>query len=185
MGSFANTLFSVLLGWVQSAAAWVWQLFATDGEGGMLGWLMDNWLPLAVLVCVLGLLIDLVVYLIRWQPYRVWRSRMHREDAVEEAILPLDDEEESLQWLYANGETVEEPHQPLQDAAAPQEEPRLQTPVKGPQRVIPARRRRAADGSVEYVLPSGGNEQQGYHQPYYPPQWRERVPQETDGGTKE
>lgn len=180
MGSFANTLFSVLLGWVQSAVSWVWQLIASDGEGGVLGWLMDNWLPLAVLVCVGGLLIDLVVYLIRWQPYRVWRSFLSRRDEEEPQQPETADGEELLQWLYANGETVDEPAPPMQEEAFQEE---TQPPARVPQRVIPARRRRTADGSVEYVLPSGGDAQQGYHQPYYPPQWRARETQETDGGT--
>ena len=47
----------------------------------------------------------------------------------------------------------------------------LKAPVRPARRVIPARRRRAADGSEEYLLPDLGGEQQAYHQPYYPPQW--------------
>ena len=181
MGSFANTLFSALLGWVKGAVSWLWQLIVGSGEGGLLGWLTENWLPLTVLICVLGVVIDLVVYLLRWQPYRVWRSFMNRDKEAEE--LPLEGEgEEALQWLYANGETVEEPLQPsLPEMPSPTDMPQA-APAQSVQRVIPARRRRRVDGEMEYVLPATGDAQQGYHQPYYPPQWRTRD-ENQDGGT--
>ena len=73
MGNFANTLFSVLLGWVQSAVSWLWQLVGADGASGLMGWVLDNWLLLTIALCLVGVAVDVVIYLIRWQPYRVWR----------------------------------------------------------------------------------------------------------------
>ena len=156
MGNFANTMFSVLLGWVQRTAAWLWELIGSDGADGLLGWVLDNWLGLAILLCLAGVAIDLVVYIVRWQPYRVWRSFLHRHDEEPEAE-PLPVAEERLQWVYANGETALEPEVPeevLADELPPQPAPR----------VIPARRRRTEANADAYA-------QQGYHQPYYPPQW--------------
>lgn len=184
MGSFANTLFSALLGWVKETVSWLWQLIVGSGEGGLLGWLMANWLPLTVLICALGVLIDLVVYLFRWQPYRVWRSFFSCHQEEEE--LPEEEypQEEALQWVYANGARVEEPPQPLLPEEMLQAEETPVSPYARPvQRVIPARRRRSTDGEMEYVLPSTGDGQQGYHQPYYPPQWRTQDDQQ-DGGTQ-
>ena len=121
MGNFANTLFSVLLGWVQRAVAWLWQLIGADGADGLMGWVLDNWLALAVGLCLIGLVIDMVVYLIRWQPYRVWRSFFGRRDDGEAAEAPPEAEEpEAMQWLYANGETATpEPPVPMHSRSAP------------------------------------------------------------------
>ena len=170
MGNFANTLFSVLLGWVQRVTAWLWQLITAEGQGGLMDWLLDNWLALAVGLCVLGVVVDALVYLIRWQPYRVWWGRR------EETPPPVAaDETEALQWVYANGEIATEipaPQATPEPAGTPQEAGRHG-------RVIPARRHaQAADGYV-------GDDQHGYHQPYYPPRWNGGKHQWSDGGTQE
>lgn len=183
MGSFANTLFSILLGWVQNAVSWLWQLAGSDGAGGMMAWVLDHWLLLVILLCAAGVVIDLVVYLIRWQPYRVWRSFWQRVSGKDEEELEAEDAlpqvVESRRWLYADGSTeVETPQEQSQPevhpgTAVPSELPEMQlkAPVRPVRRVIPARRRRAADGSEEYLLHDLGGEKQAYHQPYYPPQW--------------
>lgn len=175
MGNFANTLFSALLGWIQSALAWVWGLFGSGGAHGMAGWLLDNWLLLTIVLCAAGVAIDLIVYLIRWQPYRVWRSfwQRRRGDEAEQEAVP-----EPLQWLYADGKLVTE-----QQAYEPAADMQLEVPVRPAQRVIPARRRYAADSPEGYVLPSGEAVQGGYNQPYYPPQWHTGEHHTTNGGT--
>ncbi len=191
MGNFANTLFSALLGWVQSAASWLWQIIGADGADGLMGWVLDNWLPLALLLCGIGLAVDLVVYLIRWQPYRVWRIFRKKEEPEPEEELPAP-EAAPMQWVYANGETAPEPVPPPAAPVVPMQLPeipatpvRQETPARGVQRVIPARRRRTADGSVEYILPPTADAQQGYHSPYYPPQWQHSEHQSTDGGMQQ
>ena len=175
MGNFANTLFSVLLGWVQKAASWLWDVVGQDSADGLMGWVLDHWLALAIGLCVIGVAVDLLVYLVRWQPYRVWRSFFGRKDEEpEEAAEAFVPQEEPIQWLYANGEmmteaVVEEP--PAEEAYyQPEPEPNP-TP-----RVIPARRRRSQ------ALPQEA--QQAYHQPYYPPQWYGSTNHPTDGGTQ-
>lgn len=173
MGNFANTLFSVLLGWVQSAAAWLWSLIASDGGGGLMGWVLDNWLALAIGLCLLGLVVDGVVYLIRWQPYRVWRSNLRRSGAEASPEATPAPAEEPLQWVYANGEVAVQPPETYapQAETAPEE--------AGPRRrVIPARRHAEPDSYT-------GDDQRGYHQPFYPPQWRGGKHQRSDGGTQE
>ncbi|MBQ2952479.1 MAG: hypothetical protein IJE07_02875 [Clostridia bacterium] len=183
MGNFANTLFSVLLGWVQGAVAWLWGLMGADGAQGLMGWLLEHWLALAVGLCLLGLAVDAVVYVVRWQPYRMWRTFRRRagtdeatQDGAEEDTLFPDEPlaPEPMQWLYANGGTapVQEPQPAPQQEASPE-------PAHPVQRVIPARRRRTTDGNVEYVLPPG-DDQPGYNRPYYPPQWRQG--DQHDGG---
>ena len=72
MGSFINALFNFLLGWIRGTAQWLWNMVTSDSHGGLLGWAMRNWLPLVILLCIFGVVMDFLVYLIRWQPYRVW-----------------------------------------------------------------------------------------------------------------
>jgi len=177
MGNFANTLFSVLLGWVQGAAAWLWQLMGSEGAGGFMSWVLDNWLLLVILLCAGGVVIDLIVYLLRWQPYRVWRSFWQGINGPEEEPVMEDfaNTGEARQWVYADGSTAMEtgPAPEVNPAPIHQEQAdmQLQSPVRPARRVIPARRRRAADGSEEFVLTDLGGTRQAYHQPYYPPQW--------------
>ena len=195
MGSFANTLFSVLLGWVQSAVSWVWRLFSSEGAGGLMGWVLDNWLALVIVLCAAGVVIDLVVYLFRWQPYRVWRSFWRGdEEPGMEAAEPQEDKQptEERQWVFADGSmSVEAPAPqeaaiaPVHDMYTPETDVQLKAPVRPVRRVIPARRRRAPDGSDEYLLPDLGGVKQAYHQPFYPPQWRSDEQKTSDEGEVE
>lgn len=148
MGPFADTLFAALLGWLRTAARNLWQLIQGGDASRGLQWLLENWLPLTIILCLCGLAIDLVVYLLRWQPWRVWRSWLHRK---REEPLP---EENQPAWVYADG-TVR------RDAAfvqQPEEEPRLEAPIRQERRALRAR--------------PLGDPEQTYHQPYYPPQWQ-------------
>ncbi|MDD6050084.1 MAG: hypothetical protein PUC00_02250 [Clostridiales bacterium] len=153
MGQFANTLFQLMMGWVQTAVAWLWALFTQSDASGWLRWLSEHWLPLLVGLCIAGVVIDFIVYLVRWQPYRVWRSFLHRlsgREKAEDADVPAP----QRTWIYADGSTAVE-H--LQEA-------RMQSPTAQPQLNAPVRpmRRTARD------IPMG----EAYHQPVYPPQWQ-------------
>jgi len=96
MGSFANTLFTTLLGWVRTVAAALWNLFTNEQGSSLLTWIGRNWLLLAIVFCVIGMTADLAIYLVRWRPDLVWKSflrRRHRdepedEDTAEAPALP-------------------------------------------------------------------------------------------------
>ena len=152
MGQFAGTLFRMLLGWVQTAAAWIWALITNADASAWLRWLVDNWLPLVLALCIGGVLVDFIVYLIRWQPYRMWGRFLYRKE--EEEPLPDSAPVYQRRWIYADGSTeVEDVRIPPPEA--PREEEQLAAPIR------PARRmaRRASP-------------EQSYHQPVYPPQWQ-------------
>nr|MBR4281272.1 hypothetical protein [Clostridia bacterium] len=153
MGQFANALFSVLLGWVQSAAAGLWGLITNAEISVWFRWVLENWLPVTLLLCIGGVVIDFVVYLVRWQPYRVWRGFLRRIRERDEAAAPAEQPVLSRKWLYADGSvSVEDVNEPLQ---SPQEE-QLSAPIR------PARR-----------IARRTTPEQAYHQPYYPPQWQQ------------
>lgn len=170
MGSFANAMFSVLLGWLRNFASWLWRLVTSADAGAWMGWVLDNWLPLTVLLCLGCLVVDFLVYLVRWQPYRVWRSffRRARDDDEGEEAPPAAQEGPVRQWLYADGTVVTGGTSAVPGAADSDEEPRLEAPLKPVRRVYPAKRRRSLNG--EYAMEPQG-EQAAYHQPVYPAGW--------------
>ena len=87
MGSFANMLFSILLGWLQPLIASIWSaLFSAGGNRSFLQWIGQNWKGIALTLCLIGCIADLLVYMFRWQPYKVWKNSLKKDesDATEE-----------------------------------------------------------------------------------------------------
>ncbi len=79
MGSFANSLFKILLGWVQGTAAAVWSAFTNKDGGTFFEWIGRHWILIACILCVTGAAADLCVYLFRWKPYKVLKSYFARK----------------------------------------------------------------------------------------------------------
>lgn len=84
MGSFANTLFTVLLGWFRGIIAAVWSAFTSEQGGNLLEWIGKHWLIIASFLCIIGLTADFTVYLFRWKPLRVWKSFFRRRQMEDE-----------------------------------------------------------------------------------------------------
>lgn len=119
MGNFANTIFSSLLGWLRGAAAWLWSFLNNPQSGGFIVWVADNWLALIILLCAACMLIDFLVYLIRWQPYKVWASFFRR-------LFGHDDDDADTgrvrrRWIHADGTTSVEVVDAADIAPEPQE----------------------------------------------------------------
>lgn len=74
MGSFANSLFKIMLGWLQTAVSAVWSAFTSENGNSVFNWIGRHWILLAGILCVIGLVTDLCVYIFRWKPYKVWKS---------------------------------------------------------------------------------------------------------------
>ncbi len=161
MGQFANLMFNMMLGWVRSAAAGLWSLVTNTDVSLWVRWLLDNWLPLTLLLCLGGIVIDFVVYLFRWQPYRVWGRFFHgrkKEDDAAEASAPQPLFQRK--WVYADGSTT------VEDVVEPLQQPVLEEPKPEGQLTAPIRpQRRLARRSTP---------EQAYHEPVYPPQWQNR-----------
>ena len=76
MNQFANSLLTVLLGWMRS----LFSSFLSLGQGiggGFLAWMSRRWFVLAVILILAGLTIDAMIYILRWHPQNVWRSKLH------------------------------------------------------------------------------------------------------------
>jgi hypothetical protein len=78
LGGFANAMMNVLLGWMRGVVDWVWKLVESPGTGGALAWFGKTWWLLALVMIGGGLVVDWLVWLIRWQPYHVWATRMRQ-----------------------------------------------------------------------------------------------------------
>ena len=156
MGQFAGSLFRLLLGWVKTAAAWLWGLINNADTSAWLRWLVDNWLPIVLALCIGGVVVDFIIYLIRWQPYRVWglfRRRSKEQPDVQPQ--PASQTVYQRRWIYADG-TTEVEDVPIPQLERPREEEQLAAPVRPVRRVA---RRASAE--------------QAYNQPVYPPQWQQ------------
>ena len=90
MGTFADSLFSVLMSWVRALVNALWALFTSE-RTTTLEFLGKNWLLIVVVLVAAGLLMDWVIWLIRWRPYTLWAQRVRK-------ILRIapDEDEESL-----------------------------------------------------------------------------------------
>lgn len=136
MGSVVSALFSLLLGWIRGTAQWLWSIITSDSNGGLIGWMVRNWLPLVILLCIFGMVADFVVYLLRWQPYRVWKRCLAW-------LLPkkLRKTPTGRHLLYADGRMVEADAEAASgDSAIMAEE--VASATNSRKRVIPAQKKR-------------------------------------------
>lgn len=85
MGSFANSLFKFMLGWLQGAVSAVWSAFTNEKGNTVFNWIGKNWILIAGILCAIGLAADLCVYIFRWKPFRVWKSFFTRNSGEEPA----------------------------------------------------------------------------------------------------
>ena len=92
MGTLADSLFTVLLSWVRGLVNAIWALFTSD-HTTLLEFFGKNWLIIAVAIIGAGLVIDWIIWLLRWQPYHLWAQRARRVLRIEE---PEEEEEAPL-----------------------------------------------------------------------------------------
>lgn len=69
---YSNAIVNAMLGWLKGFAGWVLKLFNLSAGFSPLKFLANNWLHLLVILLIAGVVIDLLVWLIRWRPHWVW-----------------------------------------------------------------------------------------------------------------
>jgi len=72
MGALTKPVFQALLGWIRTLCSEVWITVSSPDGMTFLQWIGKHWKELTLVLCLLGMVLDFIVYLIRWQPYRVW-----------------------------------------------------------------------------------------------------------------
>ena len=118
MGTLADSLFNLLMGWVRALVNAIWALFTTD-HTTLLEFLGKNWVLIVVVILAAGLAIDWLVWLIRWQPYHLWARRARRflrmpepeREEKRKKRAPSGDETQKMPVAYAR-----------EDSGAPEEE---------------------------------------------------------------
>ena len=116
MGTLADSLFNLLMGWVRALVNAIWALFTTD-HTTLLEFLGKNWVLIVVVILAAGLAIDWLVWLIRWQPYHLWARRARRflrmpePEEKRKKRAPSGDETQKMPVAYAQA-----------DSGAPEEE---------------------------------------------------------------
>lgn len=78
MNAFADTLFTLLFGWVKALMNSLWGLIASGHVSAFLSWLGDHWALLAAVLVLACSALDYAVWLVRWRPYLVWRTKLRR-----------------------------------------------------------------------------------------------------------
>ena len=207
MGNIANAVFQTLLGWIRTLAAEVWHTATTDSRT-ILEWIGRNWIGAALILCAIGLTADLVVYLFRWQPYRVWRSFFFRIKYPETETDSTDDPEEDSRMLPDSGYGREDVRQAspqdleMEDRKIPAFEPEEEIPsdqetepqermtASFEQAILPRKRRLSRlfeeDRDAAYAKPNELIDRYAaYRQPVYPRDWRNGQPGEGNHDERE
>lgn len=131
MGTLADSLFNLLMGWVRALVNAIWALFTTD-HTTLLEFLGKNWVLIVVVILAAGLAIDWLVWLIRWQPYHLWARRARRF-----LRMPEPEQEEKRKKRAPNGgETQKMPAayaQTVSGAPEEEEEEERWLPLQQPQ----------------------------------------------------
>ena len=118
MGTLADSLFNLLMGWVRALVNAIWALFTTD-HTTLLEFLGKNWVLIVVVILAAGLAIDWLVWLIRWQPYHLWARRARRF-----LRMPEPEQEEKRKKRAPGGEKTQKMPAAYAraDSGAPEEE---------------------------------------------------------------
>lgn len=131
MGTLADSLFNLLMGWVRALVNAIWALFTTD-HTTLLEFLGKNWVLIVVVILAAGLAIDWLVWLIRWQPYHLWARRARRflrmpepeQEEKRKKRAPSGDETQKMPAAYAQADS---------DAPEEEEEEERWLPLQQPQ----------------------------------------------------
>lgn len=81
MSGVLEFIYTLLLGWMRGLVDWFWSLYAGTGNTGIWQWIVKNWKIWLVILLVGGLVVDWLMWVVRWRPYRVLFSRFRRAPA--------------------------------------------------------------------------------------------------------
>lgn len=77
MNNFANSLLHLLLSWMRMLFSDFLSFFQ-EGSSGLISWISKRWTLLALILIAAGLTVDLLIYLLRWRPQKVWQTKLRR-----------------------------------------------------------------------------------------------------------
>jgi len=74
MNNFSNSILEILFSWVRGIYNDIWSML-NGNTGSLFSWLSAHWVSLVCILVIGGVTVDLIVYLLRWNPQQVWRSK--------------------------------------------------------------------------------------------------------------
>lgn len=89
MSNFIHSMLELLLSWVKGVFSDIWSMLSGD-NGSFFAWMGRHWLSLVCVLLISGITLDLMIYILRWKPQRVWKStfdRLFRKKTEEEAFF--------------------------------------------------------------------------------------------------
>ena len=69
---YTNAIVNAMLGWLRGMANWVLRLFNLSGGRSPLEFLANHWKGILIALLIIGVALDLIVWLVRWRPHWVW-----------------------------------------------------------------------------------------------------------------
>lgn len=91
---FIDGLVKIMLGWARWLTDMVWGGFqSSPADGGFLVWFGRSWPFIFVVLVIAGIVIDWLVWMVRWRPYWLW-FRKKQIIYAEEGEIPLAEAEE-------------------------------------------------------------------------------------------
>lgn len=75
MNGFANGIMSMLLGWIRVFVNNLWKLLTSPDGDTLYRFMSEHWKLILLIVIAAGLVIDRVVYFLRWRPDYIWAGR--------------------------------------------------------------------------------------------------------------
>ena len=79
MSGFANTVFTLMIGWFRTVVSLIWSGLTDKNGGNLFTWIGNHWIVIVLVLCAVGTVVDLSVYLFRWRPLDVIRSYFDRK----------------------------------------------------------------------------------------------------------
>lgn len=150
MNAFADTLLSLVFGWMRALVEGVWSFLSSGRFQNALSWLGDHWLWLVLFLCALCTVLDYLIWLVRWRPYILWRNHLRRLFG---RGIPPSKENDVFQYDWNQGVDVDlsdmqpapvfpemayETWQPVDETAAVEEAAPEMPPAFAPAEMAPA-----------------------------------------------
>lgn len=88
MNAFADTLLSLMFGWLRSMVEGIFSSASSGRFSSFFTWLGDHWFWLVAVLCIICLVLDYLIWFIRWRPYVIWRNKLRRLFGHRETPLP-------------------------------------------------------------------------------------------------
>ena len=108
MGGYAEFCLENLFGWLKIFIGQIWSVFSNQKDNSLLSRIGENWKAILLVLCFAGAVIDLLVYLFRWEPIQVWKSYFRRRRKRKHPEwYPEDEGTEDSGYEYQDGESEE------------------------------------------------------------------------------